>query len=81
MQPYVCYTTKDGVLYAIAIEFPQDELILNIPKPADDAKVVMLGCDKVLPWRYENGKMIIDTTPLKYNDLKSTAAWTFEIRQ
>lgn len=79
MQPYVCYTTKDGVLYAIAIEFPQDELILNIPKPAESVKVTMLGCDKILPWRYENGKMIIDTTPLKYSDLKSTAAWSFKI--
>ncbi|MCQ2309268.1 MAG: alpha-L-fucosidase [Bacteroidales bacterium] len=79
MQPYVCYTTKDGALYAIAIEFPQDELILNIPKPAESVKVTMLGCDKILPWRYENGKMIIDTTPLKYSDLKSTAAWSFKI--
>lgn len=79
MKPYVCYTTKGDVLYAIAIEFPQDELILNIPEPADDVKVMMLGCDKILPWRYENGKMIIDTTPLRYSDLKSTAAWSFVI--
>ena len=33
------------------------------------------------PVIYENGKMIIDTTPLKYNDLKSDAAWAFKIRQ
>jgi len=79
MQPYVCYTTKDNVLYAIAIEYPQDEFVLNIPKPSDNAKVTLLGCDKILPWEYENGKMIIDTTPLKYSDLKSTAAWCFKI--
>lgn len=79
MQPYVCYTTKDDDLYAIAIEYPQDELILNIPKPSDNVKVTLLGCDKVLPWKYENGKMIIDTTPLKYSDLKSTAAWCYKI--
>ena len=80
-QPYVCYTTKDDVLYAIAIEYPQDELVLEIPQPKDNAVVTMLGCEKVLPWRYEDGKMIIDTMPIKYNDLKSDAAWTFKIKQ
>ena len=79
-QPYVCYTTKGDDLYAIAIEFPQDELVLEIPQPKDNTVVRMLGCEKILPWRYEDGKMIIDTTPLKYNDLKSDAAWTFVIR-
>ncbi len=79
MQPYVCYTTKDDVLYAIAIEYPQDSLVLEIPKPTDGTVVAMLGCDKVLPWSYEDGKLIIDTTPLKYNDLQSTAAWVFKI--
>lgn len=79
MQPHVCYTTKGSVMYAIAIEYPQDELVLNIPKPADNVKVTLLGCDKILPWKYEEGKMIIDTAPLKFNDLKSTAAWCFKI--
>ncbi|MBR5602619.1 MAG: hypothetical protein IKW51_00190, partial [Bacteroidales bacterium] len=80
-QPYVCYTIKDDVLYAIAIDYPQDELVLEIPHPKENTVVTMLGCEKILPWRYENGKMIIDTTPLKYNDLKSDAAWTFKISQ
>ena len=79
-QPCVCYTTKGDDLYAIAIEFPQDELVLEIPQPKENTIVKMLGCEKILPWKYEDGKMIIDTTPLKYNDLKSDAAWTFVIR-
>ena len=78
-QPYVCYTTKGDDLYAIAIEYPQDELVLEIPQPDENTIVTMLGCDKVLPWKYENGKMIIDTTPLKYSDLKSDAAWVFKL--
>ena len=78
-QPYVCYTTKGDDLYAIAIDYPQDELVLEIPQPKENTVVTMLGCEKVLPWKYEDGKMIIDTTPLKYNDLKSDAAWTFKI--
>ena len=80
-QPYVCYTTRGDDLYAIAIDYPQDELVLEIPQPKENTVVTMLGCEKVLPWKYEDGKMIIDTTPLKYNDLKSDAAWTFKISQ
>ncbi len=79
MQPYVCYTVRDGALYAIAIEYPQDELVLNIPQPSSETQVTMLGYDADFPWRYVDGKMIIDTRQLKYNDLKSTAAWTFKI--
>ena len=52
---------------------------VEIPQPEENTVVTMLGCEKVLPWKYEDGKMIIDTTPLKYNDLKSDAAWTFKI--
>ena len=68
----------DGLM-PIAIDCPQDELVLEIPQPEENTVVTMLGCEKVLPWKYEDGKMIIDTTPLKYNDLKSDAAWTFKI--
>ena len=81
MKPYVCYTTKGNDLYAIAIEYPQDNLVLAIDKPSRNAEITMLGCDKILPWRYKDGKVIIDTTPLKYNDLQSTAAWVFKIRE
>lgn len=80
MQPYVCYTAKGDDLYAIAIEYPQDRLVLQIPEPVSSTVVTMLGCDKILPWKYEDGKMIIDTSPLKYNDVKAGGAWCFKIR-
>lgn len=72
---------KDDVLYAIAIEYPQDSLVLELPRPDDGTVITMLGCSKVLPWSYGDGKLVIDTTPLKYNDLQSTAAWVFKICQ
>lgn len=78
-QPYICYTTKGNVLYAIALDYPQDLLTLNIPKPDHKLTVRMLGCDKVLPYKYKDGKLCIDTRSIQYNDLKSTAAWTFKI--
>ena len=79
-QPRVCYTTKGNVLYAIALEFPENQLILNVDNIIPNPQVTMLGCEKKLPCRYENGKLIVDTTPLKYSDLKSTAAWVFRIQ-
>lgn len=78
-QPHICYTTKGNVLYATALEYPQDELVLNVDKLNHKPKVTMLGCTKVLPCKYKKGKLVINTSSLQYNDLKSTAAWVFKI--
>lgn len=78
-QPNICYTTKGDTLYAIALEYPQDKLVLNVSKPNHKLTITMLGCDKVLPYKYKNGQLIIDTRSLRYSDLKSSAAWTFRI--
>ena len=78
-QPIVCYTVKRDTLYAIALVFPEERLILNIPKPDKNTKVMLLGCEKVLPWKYKKGQMIIKTESLKYHDLHSNAAWTYRI--
>ena len=80
-QPNVCYTQKNGTVYAIALDYPQDELVLNLDRPDDSMRVNLLGCHKTLPWRYENGKLIIDTSGLNYGDLQSTAAWVFKLTQ
>ena len=78
--PNICYTQAKDALYAIALEFPEDQLVLNIDKPAENMQVTMLGCNKVLPWKYKDGKLLIDTRSLKYSDLKSTAAWVFKLQ-
>lgn len=80
-QPYVCYTAKEADLYAIAIEFPQDELILNIEKPSKNIKVIFMDNQEELPWKYKKGQLIINTESIKYNDVKSKGAWTFKITQ
>ncbi len=43
-------------------------------------KVTLLGSGKTLPWTYKEGQLIIDTSSLKYSDLKSTAAGVFKIK-
>ena len=79
-QPSVCYTQGKDALYAIALNYPEGQLVLVLDKPADNMKVTLLGSDKTLPWIYRNGQLIIDTSRLKYSDLKSTAAWVFKMK-
>lgn len=79
-QPWLCYTQGKDALYAIALEFPENQLILNIEKPADTMKVTLLGCDKELPWKYEDGQLIISTNKLSYSDVKSSSAWVFKMK-
>lgn len=78
-QPRVCYTTKGNVLYAIALEFPEDELRLNVNDFVDATSVTLLGSEKSLPFRREGPWLVVDTRPIRYQDLKSTAAWVFAI--
>ena len=78
-QPSVCYTQGHDALYAIALNYPEGQQVLVLDKPADNMKVTLLGSDKSLPWIYKDGLLIIDTSRLKYNDLKSTAAWVFKM--
>lgn len=79
-QPWICYTQSNETLYAIALEFPENQLVLNIDEPAKTMQVTLLGCDKVLPWEYKNGQVIINTSSISYSDLKSTAAWVFKMK-
>ena len=79
-QPNICYTQGKDALYAIALEYPEDQLVLNLDQPEDNMKVTLLGCPKTLPWKYKDGQLIIDTSGLKYSDLKSTAAWVFKMK-
>ena len=80
-QPRVCYTRKNNVVYAIALDYPEDELVLNLDQPAETMKVTLLGSGKSLPWHYEKGRLVIETGSLRYGDLRSTAAWVFKLSQ
>lgn len=77
-QPWLCYTQGKNALYAIALECPEDQIVLNIEQPSDDTKVRLLGSAKILPWIYRDGQLVIDTSGLKYSDL-NTAAWVFKL--
>jgi alpha-L-fucosidase len=79
-KPTVAYTTKPGKLYAIALQFPDQHLVLTIPKPDKNTTVTLLGSlGKPLPWKYKNGQLIINTSDIKYSEIKSEGAWCFRI--
>ncbi len=81
METYLCYTQNNNNIYAISFEWPDNELVLTIPNPGNNAKVKLLGVDRNLEWKYKNGKMYINTSTIKFSELPSFDAWTFEINK
>ena len=79
LKTYLCYTQKNEKLYAISFEWPDEMLVLKIKNPGSKAKVRLLGLDRELDWKYEGDTLIIDTSAIKYDEIPSHDAWTFEI--
>jgi alpha-L-fucosidase len=76
----ICYIVNHNYLYAIPLEWPADnKLILSIDPPSNESKATLLGRKGELPWKYENGKMIIDLSPVKISELPCEWAWAFRI--
>jgi len=81
MKYNIAYTQKDKNIYAILLEWQDDTCVLNIDKPADNATVSLLGREGNLPWKYENGQMLIDVRPIKFSEIPCRSAWTLKIAQ
>ena len=79
MKQHIAYTTNNSNLYAIALEWPDSELILNIPKPTKVTKIELLGRKGALKWYYKNDKLHIDISEVNYNEMPINYAWTFKI--
>lgn len=77
----IAYTQKDENIYATTFFWPENELILKVPNPGSKARISLLGLDRELNWKYENGKLKIDTSTIKFNELPSYDAWTFKIQK
>ncbi|SFS68338.1 Alpha-L-fucosidase [Zhouia amylolytica] len=76
---YLCYTQNNNNTYAISFEWPDDELILEMPNPGMNATIKLIGLEKDLRWKYENGAVKVNTSEIKYSELPSHMAWTFKI--
>jgi alpha-L-fucosidase len=79
MRQHIAYTANHGNLYAICFEWPEQMLALPIPAPASGTGISLLGRSGNLPWKYENGLLLIDTSPVRYNEMPGHDAWTFRI--
>lgn len=79
MRQYLAYTHNHGNLYAIAFEWPGQLLALPIPPPKSGTKIHLLGYEKPLEWTYENDRLLIDLSPITFNDMPGHDAWTFSI--
>jgi alpha-L-fucosidase len=75
----LCYTRNHGNLYAISLDWPDNMLVLNVEKPTPGTIVTLLGRKGTLPWKYANGKMIINTRGIKFSEIPCQWAWTFKI--
>lgn len=79
-KPYLCYTTNNGNLYAIAYDIPDKEIVLNLDKaPKKDMKIIFLDNHKPMSWEYQKGKLKINTSSIHPSDLKSHSAYTFRL--
>ena len=79
MRQYIGFTQNNGNLYAIAMDWPDDELAIKMEKPANETMVSLLGYEGSLPWKFQNGELIIDTSTVKHSLIESQHAWTFKI--
>jgi alpha-L-fucosidase len=79
MEQIIAYTKNNGNVYAIALKWPEEQLRLNIDKPAENTRVQLVGLDRDLPWSYNAGSMSIDISGIKYNELPNHHAWTFRL--
>jgi alpha-L-fucosidase len=76
---HVAYTHNHGNLYAVAFAWPEDEFVLPVAAPAPGTRISLLGRPGALPWRHIDGRLIIDTSPVRYSEMPGHHAWTFRI--
>jgi alpha-L-fucosidase len=79
MRQHIAYTANHGNLYVTCFEWPEQELALPIPAPVPGTAISLLGRPGNLPWKHENGMLLIDTSPVRYNEMPGHEAWTFRI--
>ncbi|WP_298263225.1 alpha-L-fucosidase [uncultured Lutibacter sp.] len=80
MLQHIAYTTNNNNLYAISLEWPNEELVLNIPKPKQETEIQLVGREGNLDWYYKNNQLHIKVDNVKYNEMPSNFAWTFKIK-
>ncbi len=76
---YLCYTKNHGNLYAIALEWPGDELILPISTNGNQFDIQLLGTNISIPYQKKEDQLIIDLSEISYTDMPNHTAWVFKL--
>ena len=75
----VRYTSRDGAVYAICLDWPGKELSLAEPKLAKGGTVTLIGKQEPLRWRQKGGKLEIQVPTLAVNEVPSRHAYVFKL--
>ena len=73
------YSAKGDCLYAICMDWPGKELVLDTPKPKPDTEITMLGYEGKVNWQMVDGKLHIRVPQLTIDQLPCKHAWVFKI--
>jgi alpha-L-fucosidase len=75
----VRYTRKGNTLYAIALRWPGERLVLEAPRLAADARVTLLGYGKPLAWQPQGNGVIITLPARSPEDFAAPFAYAFKL--
>jgi alpha-L-fucosidase len=73
------YTTKNGVVYAIALKWPGRELELETPQPGKETIVTLLGDSQPLRWHAKDGKLVVETPAAGPGEFPAPYAFVFKL--
>jgi len=76
---YVRYTATQDSVYAICLRWPGGELVLDAPKPTRGTAVRMVGLERSLAWKHEDGKFRIEVPQLSPEEMPSRHAYAFKL--
>ncbi|MBN1490148.1 MAG: alpha-L-fucosidase [Phycisphaerae bacterium] len=76
---HVRFTAKGQVIYAIALDWPGAEFVLEIPDAAGDVRATLLGYEGPLASRVDAGKLHVAVPVLAPNALPCEHAYVFKL--
>jgi alpha-L-fucosidase len=79
LRRHLVYTQNQGDLFAITFEWPDGELALPIPEPRPGTAIRLLGLERNLPWRYEDGTLYVDFSSIPFREMPGRWAWTVRL--
>lgn len=75
----VRYTTKDGAVYAISLDWPGETLTLTGVKPGPNVAVAMLGVDSTIAYTSADGTLTISVPLLTPDKVPCQHAYVFKL--